>query len=180
MANKYMANKYMANKYNKKSIFCSAFPYISLTSSLELNYANIYAYYKSLPYLMKSIAQYLSVVRTLKTVNSYSALMLLHIAYFNLIHQKKTFIYKLYNKTNEYQISHWIMLNNFFFTYKMHQVTTNYFAYKIKLKPGFSSLWRLIRQQFKDIYQIKFKFQHMLTKYINIISSVKIYYKLLY
>ena len=55
-----------------------------------------------------------------------------------------------------------------------------YFSYKIKLKPGFSTLWRLFRKKCKNLYNLKFKFQHSLTKYINIISSIRVYYKLLY
>ena len=79
------------------------------------------------------------------------------------------------------------MLNNFFFKYKKKNIKSSKllyknksFAYKIKLKPGFSTLWRLFRQECKKIYQLNFKFQHMLTKYVNIIANIKVYYKLIY
>ena len=97
--------------------------------------------------------------------------------------------YHIFFKITKYsaEYNHFIniMLNNFFFKYKKkpHQKysnISNYFSYKIKLKPGFSTLWRLFRKKCKQIYKLNFKFQHMLTKFVNIISSINAYYKLIY
>ena len=103
-----------------------------------------------------------------------------------LISVKNTYVYKLFKYNNLFLFYVNTMLNNFFFKYKRKKKINKYinirkyFSYKIKLKPGFSTLWRLFRQKCKIIYNLKFKFQHSLTKYINIVSSIRVYYKLLY
>ena len=103
-----------------------------------------------------------------------------------LISVKNIYVYKLFKYTNLFGFYLNTMLNNFFFKYKKKKKINKYvgirkyFSYKIKLKPGFSTLWRLFRQKCKTIYNLKFTFQHSLTKYINIVSSIRVYYKLLY
>ena len=103
-----------------------------------------------------------------------------------LISVKNKYVYKLFKYTNLFVFYLNTMLNNFFFKYKKkkkinkHISIRKYFSYKIKLKPGFSTLWRLFRQKCKIIYNLKFKFQHSLTKYVNIVSNIRVYYKLLY
>ena len=99
---------------------------------------------------------------------------------------KNRYVYKLFKHNNIIQFYFNTMLNNFFFKYKKKKTINKsisvrkYFSYKIKLKPGFSTLWRLFRQKCKNLYNLNFKFQHSLTKYINIISNIRVYYKLLY
>jgi len=37
---------------------------------------------------------------------------------------------------------------------------------RIKFKPGYSTIWRRVRNSFKNIFFLKFKYQHRLTNYI--------------
>ena len=121
-----------------------------------------------------------------KLINQYKILPISSTYKKFLISVKNTYVYKLFKYNNLLFFYLHTMLNNFFFKYKKkikinkHISIRKYFSYKIKLKPGFSTLWRLFRQKCKNIYDLKFKFQHPLTKYINIVSSIRVYYKLLY